>query len=351
MAPCRTTTAMLILLLAAGWHGPTLASPTLDPAVERFLARPWPALNARVVPRGFRVIALSHLAEYCLNLRRAGKLSAGGARRCLGRLVRLALDPRLSPLGRRSLTRGRLGHHGLYLTHLNVILGCHRLATGSRQHAALARRISRHLARRSLADPRRHAASYPRGGRRWPADQAATLYSLALHDQASGGQLSRAPVAAWLAYLDRHGQSRWPGLPRSEVSGRSRHGHLPRGCALSWTVRYMAGFAPIRARQLWARYKGSFLVSAGPLVGFREWPPGVRRRADADSGPIIEGIGAAATGLALGASRVVQDQAIYQRLRATRWLVLAAGGAKMRRLDAGILSRAIQLQAEIWRPR
>ena len=188
--------------------------------------------------------------------------------------------------------------------------------------------------------------SYPGKGLRWPADQATTLYSLALYDRVTGATLSRRPVAAWLAYIVRRGASKRWRLPLSEVTGRAGAWRHPRGCALSWTVRYMHGFAPARAARLWARYKEVFLVRKGIFAGFREWPPGIRRRADVDSGPIVlGGVGAAATGLALGASRLVGDSATYYMLRASELAVRIAGDARLGRAGGSILARAISLHA------
>ena len=336
---------MLLILLPADRVQPDPVGAGLDQAVDAFLARPWRTFAAHRVPRNFRVIVLSNLAQYCLNLRRRGLLSRQGAGQHLGALIKIATHLRLSPYRGLDLTRVRLGDHGLYLSHLNLMLGAYKAATGRDRFAALNGRISRYLARRSLADPHRHMPSYPQSGLRWPADQAVTLHSLALFDRNFRRKISRRPVAAWLHFLDRRGTSKRWRLPLSEVTGRAAYWRHPRGCALSWTVRYMYLFAPARAGQLWSRYKEGFLVRKGFFAGFREWPPGIRRGADADSGPIIHGIGAAATGLALGASRVVGDSTTYYMLRASEVAVKAAGGQRLKRAGESILSRSISLQA------
>ena len=336
---------LLLILLPADWVRPDPVKTGLDQAVDAFLARPWRTFAAHRVPRNFRVIVLSNLAQYCLNLRRRGRLSRQGAGRCLGGLVKIATHHRLSPYRGRDLQRVRLGDHGLYLSHLNLILGAYKAATGRDRFAPLNGRISRYLARRSLVDPHRHMPSYGNSGLRWPADQAVTLHSLALFDRNYQRKISLRPVAAWLRFLDRRGTSKRWRLPLSEVTGRAAYWRHPRGCALSWTVRYMQLFAPARAERLWSRYKAAFMVRKGIFAGFREWPPGIQRAADADSGPIIHGIGAAATGLALGASRVVGDSTTYYMLRAAEAAVKAAGGRKLKRAGESILARSISLQA------
>ena len=50
------------------------------------------------------------------------------------------------------------------------------------------------------------------------------------------------------------------------------------------------------------------------VTGFREWPVGVDRAADVDSGPIVSGIGAAASALGIAAARAMGDDALAKRL-------------------------------------
>jgi hypothetical protein len=103
---------------------------------------------------------------------------------------------------------------------------------------------------------------------------------------------------------------------------------------------------PPAARRLYLRYRDRFLVEVGPVRGFREWPPGVDRPADSDSGPIVLGIGVAASGIGLGATRAlgaVDDWKALERsahLAGMGWL--ADRGPR--------LTRAMTLWAEGARP-
>ena len=117
------------------------------------------------------------------------------------------------------------------------------------------------------------------------------------------------------------------GLPWSEVTGKAKGARDPRGCALSWQTRYLRELDPALAADWWSRYKDVFLVDRLLLVGFREWPPGRDRRADIDSGPIVQGVGSAATALAISAARAMDDELLAKRLEATASLVEAWAGA------------------------
>jgi len=83
------------------------------------------------------------------------------------------------------------------------------------------------------------------------------------------------------------------------------------------------------------------------LVGFREWPPGRDLPADADSGPIVTGVGAAATAFGLAAAREVGDALTAGRL-ATTARVLGSSSMLSRQLAAAAdstLAQAILFQA------
>ena len=49
-------------------------------------------------------------------------------------------------------------------------------------------------------------------------------------------------------------------------------------------------------------------------MGFREWPRGVSGATDADSGPIVFGIGSAASGLGIAGARAMGDERTAQLL-------------------------------------
>ena len=106
-------------------------------------------------------------------------------------------------------------------------------------------------------------------------------------------------------------------LPWSEVTGHARTARVPRGCALSWQTRYLREFDPELGARWWRSYRAQFLVDRVALVGFREWPPGMDVTADADSGPIVQGVGAAATAFGIAAARVMGDETLAKRLEAT----------------------------------
>ncbi|MEO1302775.1 MAG: hypothetical protein AAFV36_06280 [Myxococcota bacterium] len=306
---------------------PAIISSTLD---DFFTA---PKREIAAVPRGFRIIALSTLAESLAAQPMSGKQVAR-----ITRLTELALSPRVRPY-RSTVDRARLGAHGLYLSHLNIVLGVYELLARDGRYNGAHERVTRHLMALS-ANPLAHAPSYPNEKARWPADQSALLFSVWLYDRVHGTALAHAPVRRWLDVVQSHTAGDHGDLPVSELSGSKANADLPRGCAMSFTAHYAAAFAPDYARDLWHRYRRAFMVDLFGLAGLREWPRGIDREADIDSGPIVRGIGAAATGLGLGAAGDVGDTARQARMIRTMNLVHTMDGATMK-VGRSLLARAI----------
>ncbi|MEZ4316862.1 MAG: hypothetical protein R3F61_05150 [Myxococcota bacterium] len=291
----------MLVLVAAALATPTYSSFSKDPR-DTLLAD-------RATPAGFRIIALSHLAEAC---------GADGDVGCVERVARAAVHPSIRPVD----PNGRLADHGLYLSHLALILGtC--AAVGGSCDADLHRRVSEHLAARSVRDG--VIASFPGEPRRYPADQAVTLRALQLYDSTRGTDVLPGALGAYRALVDAATEASGWGLPPSELTGAEDWSSVPRGCALASTVQYLAPVDPDYARQVWKRAKKQLYVQVGPVSGLREWPLGEEREADADSGPIVLGVGAAATAFGIGAAYAMGDPVAVAQLEGTEWLVRKQG--------------------------
>lgn len=341
--------ALLLAACAATAPEPPIA-PTPPPPVSEPADVHLPAGLATLLaggawdatPNGMRIIALSHIAEGC-----AADGPAPSAHACLDATERLALE--LAPVDLDDASTWT--DNGLYLAHLSLI-DASAVAVGAQVDLDRYDRIAQHLAAESSRATHHHVGSYPGTKQRWPADQAVVMYALLRHDEVRGTRLHDAPLAAWLDWMDQHATDPATGLWWSEVTGSDATSRLPRGCATSWIVRYLAPMAPERARAMWATYTDSWLVQAGPLVGLREWPLGHDRPADVDSGPIVEGVGAAATALALSAARRVGDVELEARLQRTAGLVqtLATANADLSAAANTLLAQAIRYEATRARP-
>lgn len=301
----------------------------LPPVLASFMKKgKWDA-----TPRAFRVIALSHLADGCAQEGVAEPLKRESARQCVARALTLARATLPAPVA--SL------QDGLWLTHLDLILGAAD-RVGPCADAALHEALSRRLAAMSLKDAFAHVPSYAALPLRWPADQAATLAALGRFDAAHGTHLVDAPLEAWRGVLAEKGMSPEWKLPVSEVTGRGPGAEYPRGCAQSYISRYLAEVDPALSAEWWVAYREGFLTRVAGVPGFREWPRGVEGASDADSGPILFGVGAAASAFGIAAARAQGDGALAVQLEGAADLVLStgAGGAAAKT----VLAEAIRYQ-------
>ncbi|MCA9618707.1 MAG: hypothetical protein KC731_06790, partial [Myxococcales bacterium] len=181
------------------------------------------------------------------------------------------------------------GGQGTYLGQLSLVLRAyHRLA--GREHRPLADHLRALLADALEAAQGAPLMSFP--GQVWPFDTLPALLAVERPDL----------TAAHLAWLREHATDPTTGLPASRLDARGRPDAEPRGCALSWRIALLGELAPEEAARLYPLYVEHHWLERGIAAGFAEWPGGREGKADADSGPVVMGIGSAASSLGLAAT-------------------------------------------------
>lgn len=102
----------------------------------------------------------------------------------------------------------------------------------------------------------------------------------------------------------------------------------PRGCELSFRLCFYSKLYPELARTHYDQYVKHFWLDRDTFSGFAEWQGGQTWFMDADSGPIFDGLGMAATALALCPSRLLGDhdrtRVLIDQLQSVQPLILAA---------------------------
>ena len=261
----------------------------------------------------FQVVMLSHMACGLRNVALADMSKRVEVRDLLGEVARRARDPSVSVFGKDPALVEGWGDENLYLSHLALVIGCRQLGddrAADRDEVRLHDRLANHLRDASLADGDWHARSFP-GSPKFPADQSVTLLALKLYDELRGTDLAVEPIEGWLTFMQSQEATTSEGLHRSCLDSDYPGSEVARGCALSWTCAYMAQFAPVVASELYQRYVAMRFDSVLGCGGFREWPRGYGGHLDFDTGPIVMGLGVAATGLGLAAARLHRDEGVY----------------------------------------
>jgi hypothetical protein len=311
-----------------------------------------------LVPQ-FKVVALSHMASGLLNVYVAEPDRRDEVQGYLREVSRRALSSRVSPTQTPTGPEARLDDENLFWSHLALILGIERYVRcegkvcaqdvgGDTDGDRLQERIVWHLLARTGASGVFHARSYP-GSPMWPADQTVTLLAMKLYDVTHATSVHDAPLRGFLRVVGGRADPR-TGLFPSSVSP-IEYADVPRGCATSWSSLYLAQLDPAVAFDQYTRARANLRETILGVGGFREWPRGRGGGQNVDSGPIVLGVGMAATGLGLGPARIFRDEETYTVIRRTALLFGApawwrSGGY----MAAPLLGEAILFDGRTARP-
>ena len=309
----------------------------------------------QIVKKGWGqdIAALSNMAEALTNLAIQYPQQMPKYKVLVQEVARRAMDKSVMPYNNKSLmTVKNFGKHGYYLEHMNIILGaCGRC--GVHDYKNINAAISRHLIDLSMGQKNFHAPLMPHVKMRWSADQAAIIYSVWLFDQNYSTELHHDLKEKWLTYMSRHMTHLETGLFETEVMRKKDYSYEPRGCAIAYLIHYMSRFAPDVAAKQWWYFNLCMSTTLAGKKGYREYLPSYRGKWTPDSGPIVFGMGIAATGLALNAATSVGDEYTAEQLKASvggvikfcRWIDHIPLLSKVSRIGTDLLASAIYLNA------
>jgi hypothetical protein len=232
------------------------------------------------------------------------------------KLVDLAIESvtkRVSPPGGKLENLPNYRTYATHLGQLNLVLGAYRLACDDTRYDRLHDKLT-DLFLQALEEKKGlPLRSYPTYS--WPMDTIPVLVSLKLHDIRTGGNRSGKPIAAHLAWVRERASHPDLKLPYSRFNdGENRPLEAPRGCDLSLRLCLLPHIDRDGAKQMYDHYVRSFWIAREALAGFAEWPHGKVETEDIDSGPIFMGVGLAATGMGIGATKAMGDAPRLRKL-------------------------------------
>lgn len=204
-------------------------------------------------------------------------------------------------------------NHATYLGQLNLALGAYYLISDDERYSKLHTVLSDVLHAAIVETEGRSLNSFPDYS--WPFDTIPVLVSLHLYDMKTSTKRSRKMIDQHLEWVrDKASHPRYE-LPYSRIDNATGKGReFPRGCDLSFRLCFLSHLNQVYARRLYEKYTASHWIDNGLLAGFSEWPKGVNRFEDIDSGPIVMGVGLGATGMGLAATIACKDDQRFNRL-------------------------------------
>jgi len=268
-------------------------------------------------------------------------------------VVKRAVHPKVNPYKKDINKVNNFGKFGYFLEHLNIVLGSYQRIAGD-QYLELNERVSNHLLKMSMSYSNYHADLLPNANMKWSADQAAIIYSLWLFDQNNSTNLSDEIGDKWLNYINDNCIHKSTGLYQTEVLGTKKYSRQPRGCSIAYLIHYMNRFQPEEAQKQWTLFKKHMMIQVMGNTGFREYLKQYKGRWTPDSGPIVKGVGIAATGLALNAASTMGDVKTYNKLNKGMQMVyniirkgnVIPGVNMFTKIGTDLLSSSIWLNAE-----
>jgi hypothetical protein len=200
-----------------------------------------------------------------------------------------------------------------YLGEYALALGAYGLIQHDPRFAELQGHLADLLYVALAAAPERPLRSYP--AYFWPFDTLPVLLALQLDDLRTGRDRSRPLIARHLAWVRSQATHPRYQLPWSRLTEQTYRGQeLPRGSDVAFRLCLLPHLEPAYARSLYDHFTHHYWLEQGTLAGFAEWPAGQQRFQDVDSGPIVMGVGVAATGLGIGVALAQEDTARRDRL-------------------------------------
>ncbi|MBL8922076.1 MAG: hypothetical protein JNJ54_24715 [Myxococcaceae bacterium] len=229
---------------------------------------------------------------------------------------------------------GSNGHVG-FLGHLAWALGASCLiGNGAHQRAG---ELAASLARRFDASPSALLETYP--GETYVPDNLVAVAGLALDQRCHGDTRHEPTIHRFVEALRRERLDADTGVL---VFAPGQPG---RGSGAAWMAYFFTFIDEAFARAQFEALFRAFGVDV-PLGAFavREWPRGVDRPGDVDSGPLVLGLSPSGTGFALAGPAFTGDPArLRAMLRTAEAVGTSGGGAERRYLLAPLVGDAIVL--------
>lgn len=212
----------------------------------------------------------------------------------------------------------------------NMLLGRIVEAQGTEHNPLLLGQFIRNSAdiARAFADSQSpYLESYP--GKAWPADAVVAMASLCLHDRLIGPK-HRELIARWVVQVRSRLDERVL-IPHEWDVDHDRVAQGARGSSQALMNAFLPGIDTVLATHQYMWYRKWFLVQPMGMPVLREHPHGIRTGGDIDSGPLIFGVGGAATLVNAAAARA-NDEAIQAHVAdgVTEGLAFASEGNERR---------------------
>jgi len=150
----------------------------------------------------------------------------------------------------------------------------------------------------------------------WPADGFIAMTSLRIHDQLFTPKYEQT-LANWLDRVALHLDPNTGMVPHKTDAKTGAVIEGARGGSSTLILRMLAEINPVIAADYYQKFKHHFVTTTLGLPAVREYPKGIVGYGDIDSGPVILGVGFAATIVSIGTVPIFGDRTLGDQLWTT----------------------------------
>lgn len=227
------------------------------------------------------------------------------ARRAIAAATALVIDPKQAGWVQKHYGSNYLTTENTFYRMLVIsALTSHARLTASKQHLDLLRNQVESLSSEIAASPHGLLEDYP--GECYPGDVVTAIAMIRKADCVLGTDHSKFCAEAIRGFRDKRADSL--GLVPYAADSRNGIAHgWSRGCGNSYVSLFSPGLWPEQAKKWYPLYDEHFWQQGKIMSGFREFPKQLSGNdwyADVDAGPVVGGIGFAASAFGVGAARV-----------------------------------------------
>ncbi|MBB6173749.1 hypothetical protein HNR23_003809 [Nocardiopsis mwathae] len=151
-----------------------------------------------------------------------------------------------------------------------------------------------------------YLAAYP--GQSWPVDSVVAVAALELDDRLHGSFVHADTVRAWTHAVQARLDPVTGLIPHRVDAGTGEPIQGARGSSQALLLRFLAEIDPEWAAADYRTFRSLFTSDVGMLPGVREYPRDDDSPGDIDSGPLIYGLSASASTVALGNAILFYDK-------------------------------------------
>ncbi|CAM3625918.1 hypothetical protein NORO109296_00455 [Nocardiopsis rhodophaea] len=150
-----------------------------------------------------------------------------------------------------------------------------------------------------------YLTAYP--GQAWPVDSVVAMAALQLDDRLRDSDAHAATITAWKHAVEARLDPETGLIPHQVDPATGEPVQGARGSSQALLLRFLAEIDPDGAAEDYRVFRSHFTSDIGMMPGVREYPRGNDSPGDVDSGPLLFGLSASASTVALGDAVLFHD--------------------------------------------